>query len=295
MTPRRSNRVNGTKLTEKIEDMEARIQTEVLDERRNNQQLKYASTTCKFTIFDLVPELRERIYYYAMETGQPRPLMGLKAPTLALVSKQVRAEVLSVFFGKCGFMVEITSNYPWMRQLKAMRVSHVKPTEHKKYKYRLHGSNEMMWGYNPAYHAAGRVSGASTAKTWLARLEKRDGVDVAFRNLEVLIAGIDSETTSKSKKLEETWITVVVPTTRKLRPVVNYDKYAGSPYASKNRWPKRVAGTEHPEELTLFRERAKAKVEEIAEGRDGFKGLTLDDLEVVAAEFKYWPDPRRGI
>ncbi|KAK5687480.1 hypothetical protein LTS10_001618 [Elasticomyces elasticus] len=274
MATRRSTRVNGTKLTEKIEDMEARIQAEVLDERRNAQHLKYANTTGKFTIFDLIPELREQIYYYAMETEQPRPLMGLKAPALALVSKLVRAEVLPVFFGKCRFMVEITSNYPWMRQLKAMGVSHVKPIEHKKYNYRLNGSNDVMYGYQSAYHASGRVSGASSAKSWLTRLEKRDGVNIAFRNLEVLI---------------------VVPTTRKLRPVVTYDEYAGPPYTPRMRYLKRVAGTEHAEELTLFRERAKAKVEEIAEGRDAFKGFTLDDLEVMAVDFKYRPDPRRGI
>ncbi|KAK3645192.1 hypothetical protein LTR56_009242 [Elasticomyces elasticus] len=291
MTPPRSNRVNGTKLTEKIEDMEARIQTEVLDQRRNAQQLKYANTTGKFTIFNLIPELREQIYYYAMETEQPRPLMGLKAPTLALVSKQVRAEVLPVFFGKCRFMVEITSNYPWLRQLKAMGVSHVKPIEHKKYRYRLNDSNDHIYGYHPTYHAAGRVSGASTAKTWLARLEKRDGVNVVFRNLEVLIAAFAQ---SISGGLEETWMTVVVPTARKLRPVVTYDEYAGPPYIPRMRYSRRVAGTEHAEELTLFRERAKAKVEGIAEGRDGFKGFTVDDLEVVAAEFKYWPGPRRG-
>ncbi|KAK3636657.1 hypothetical protein LTR56_000850 [Elasticomyces elasticus] len=292
MATRRSNRVNGTKLTEKIEDMEARIQAEVLNEKRRAQQVKYASTTCKFTIFDLVPELRERIYYYAMETEQPQPLMGLKAPALALVSKQVRAEVLPVFFGKCRFMVEITSNYPWMRQMKATRVSHVKPIEHKKYKYRLNGWNGIKYGCHPAYHASGRVSGASSAKSWLTRLEKREGINVAFRNLEVLVVGMEL---GRIGKLEETWMTIVVPTTRKLRPVVTYDGYAGAPYTPRNRWPRRVAGTHHPQELTLVRERAKAKMEEIAEGRDGFKGLTLDDLGVTAEKFQYWPDPRRGI
>ncbi|KAK4953576.1 hypothetical protein LTR10_008174 [Elasticomyces elasticus] len=291
MATRRSNRVNGTKLTEKVEDMEARIQAEVLNEKRNAQRLKYAGTTCEFTIFDLVPEYRERIYYYAMETEQPRPLMGLKAPTLALVSKQVRAEVLPVFFGKCCFIIEITSNYPWMRQLKAIGVSHVKPIEHKKYKFRLNGSRGIMYGSHAAYHAAGRVSGASTAKTWLARLEKRDDVNVTFRNLEVLIAAFAQ---SISGGLEETWMTVVVPTARKLKPVVTYDEYAGPPYIPRMRYSRRVAGTGHAEELTLFRGRAKAKVEEIAEGRDGFKGFTVDDFEVVAAEFKYWPGPRRG-
>ncbi|KAK5742829.1 hypothetical protein LTR17_003077 [Elasticomyces elasticus] len=294
MATRCSNRVNGTNLTEKIEDMEARIQAEVLNEKRNAQRLKYASTTCKFTIFDLVPELRERIYYYAMETEQPRPILGLKAPALALVSKQVRAEVLPVFFGKCRFMVEITSNYPWMRQLKAMGVSHVKPVEHKKHKSRLNGSHGVGYGSFPAYHASGLVSGVSAAKTWLARLEKRDGINVAFRYLEVLVVGIDPQTRI-TRKFEETWMTIVVPTTRKLRPVVTYDEYTGPPYTPRMRSPRRVAGTKHADELGLVRKRAKAKVEEIAEGRDGFKGFTLDDLEVMAMELKYWPNPRRGI
>ncbi|KAK4889335.1 hypothetical protein LTR27_011872 [Elasticomyces elasticus] len=272
--------------------MEARIQAEVLNEKRNAQQLRYASTTCKFTIFDLVPELRERIYYYAMETEQPRPFLGLKAPALALVSKQVRAEVLPVFFGKCRFMIEITSNFPWMSFMETHKASipHSKPIGPKKYKSRLNGSTSIWFGYPAAYHASGRVSGVSTAKSWLARLEKREGVDVAFRNLEVLVVGIESE--NRIRRLEETFMNIAVPTARKLRPVVTEE--VASPRGDPIFGPIRVAGTHYAGALAVVRQRAKGKAEELAEQREGFKGFTLGDLEAIAMEFKYWPEARSG-
>ncbi|KAK5742824.1 hypothetical protein LTR17_003072 [Elasticomyces elasticus] len=114
MAARRSSRiaVGNVNKSKAIHNFIAEARHQVLTDNRAAVEVKYADVKCKFDIFDLIPELRGRIFYHAMELEKPRQL--------ALASKQVRAEILPIFFGKGHFIVFLYSNYERMRQLDLM-------------------------------------------------------------------------------------------------------------------------------------------------------------------------------
>ncbi|KAK4953575.1 hypothetical protein LTR10_008173 [Elasticomyces elasticus] len=117
MRTRQSTRTAGEGISNDVYEVVACARAEVFAAHRTTRETKYAATPSKFNIFNLVPELRERMYFYALETGKVRPLHDLRTPTLAAVSKQVRAEVLPIFFTKCHFRANIRSNYQDMAVL----------------------------------------------------------------------------------------------------------------------------------------------------------------------------------
>ncbi|KAK5740825.1 hypothetical protein LTR17_004415 [Elasticomyces elasticus] len=112
MATSRSKRTGGEKLSERTNDLQGEVRHQAVQEQHPVLPLDATSESapCEFNLLDLVPELRERIYYFALQTDVPRQIAShsskLKAPTLALVSKQVRAEVLPIFFGKCEFIAK---------------------------------------------------------------------------------------------------------------------------------------------------------------------------------------------
>lgn len=59
---------------------------------------------------DLPAELRNGVYSYAVLINKPIHLAAAFAPPITRVSKQVRAEALPVFFAENSFTVEVTSN-----------------------------------------------------------------------------------------------------------------------------------------------------------------------------------------
>jgi len=61
MATRRSKRAAGIQLSDDFAEIEGDAACKVYLDRRTEQVKKHAHVKCKFTIFDLVPELRSRI------------------------------------------------------------------------------------------------------------------------------------------------------------------------------------------------------------------------------------------
>ncbi|KAI0184102.1 hypothetical protein EV127DRAFT_445018 [Xylaria flabelliformis] len=112
---RRATRASGrANLAGSMEDVIRDAKTTAMSERRAFREQKYQSEQIpKFHSFMKLPlELRANVYFLAMEDADsPRSLATLRAPTLALVSKQVQEEVMPVFLSRCTFYLEILSNY----------------------------------------------------------------------------------------------------------------------------------------------------------------------------------------
>ncbi|KAI0551567.1 hypothetical protein F4679DRAFT_538399 [Xylaria curta] len=112
---RRTTRASGrANLSGSMQDVIRDAKTTAMHEKRAFREQKYQSEQIpKFHSFMKLPlELRTRIYFLAMEDADsPRPLATLRAPTLALVSKQVQEEAMPVFLSRCTFYLDIQSNY----------------------------------------------------------------------------------------------------------------------------------------------------------------------------------------
>lgn len=119
MATRRSQRAAGLQLSNRLGDIADQAKQQVLNDQRAARESKYAHTRAKFRFMDLLPELRLRIYGFAMTTEEPRDLTDIKAPTLAMVSKQVRAEAFPVFFSDCVFATTVKSNYVYVDRIDA--------------------------------------------------------------------------------------------------------------------------------------------------------------------------------
>ncbi|TGJ79664.1 hypothetical protein E0Z10_g9107 [Xylaria hypoxylon] len=112
---RRTTRASGrAHLSGSMQDVIRDAKTAAMYEKRAFREQKYESERIpKFHSFmKLSPELRLHIYFLAMEDADsPRHLVTLRAPTLALVSKQVQEEAMPVFLSRCAFYLNIESNY----------------------------------------------------------------------------------------------------------------------------------------------------------------------------------------
>ncbi|KAK5717522.1 hypothetical protein LTR17_016056 [Elasticomyces elasticus] len=111
MVARRSNRLAGRQLGNDFIEIIARSAIETHRE------------THAFRLLDLPPELREFIYAYATVTEHPWGLESLRLPAIALVSKQIRAEVLPLFFAQQLFENEnrVLSNYSEAKPISEQR------------------------------------------------------------------------------------------------------------------------------------------------------------------------------
>ncbi|KAK4889341.1 hypothetical protein LTR27_011878 [Elasticomyces elasticus] len=261
MATRRSTRLKDGQPIGNIDEAEAQGRNQAFQEQRIAREAKHAGVTRKFDLFDLVPELRERVFYYAMGLDTPRQLghLHLKLPTLALVSKQVRAEVLPIFFGKGHFVVDLHSNYIDMRRLDSMAL----PPGSKP-------SSNTVLGITHKY--CGRISAGTfteaSPRRLLTELRKRDGFVACLRNIDMRIEKFGGP-------YDPVKLSLRIPTASKPRPTIEGELPA--------------TAIKYQRELDTLRERAVAKARKIAESREVFTGLTLEDLEAVIKEFAYWP------
>ncbi|KAI1742687.1 hypothetical protein F4680DRAFT_411419 [Xylaria scruposa] len=112
---RRATRASGrANLSGSMQDVIKDAKTTAMHEKRAFREQKYENERIpKFHSFMKLPlELRAYIYFLAMEDADsPRSLVTLRAPTLALVSKQVQEEAMPVFLSRCTFYLRIQSNY----------------------------------------------------------------------------------------------------------------------------------------------------------------------------------------
>ncbi|KAK5722762.1 hypothetical protein LTR15_005995 [Elasticomyces elasticus] len=198
MATRRSKRADGEKLSDNFAEVEFQTRRQLYLERRVAREEKHAHVTCKFTIFDLLPELRAQIYAFAIETDRPRSLGHLARWYLYLV------------------------------------------------------------------------------KPLLLGIRKRDHVGT-FRNIELLVGGPRLRATeTEVERTETSSIVINVPTASKLRPRIRFVDPRG--------------GSKRPDELGLVRAKTAARAQKIAETRENFLGYTIQDLEAIVVELRYWPD-----
>jgi len=274
MAPRRSQRraVEGSQLSDNFSDVEAQAKRQVLSEHRAARQAKYANTTTKFRFLDLLPELRIRIYALAISTNGPRCMT--KAPTLALVSKQVRAEVLPVFFSECTFAIRLHSNYAHIRHIDALAAQNVLAGYVAPRRGRgmtLANSFDMV-----LIDSARAINETIYDRTRSAinKIHKRDKLQVAFRNVDFFIL---CQTVWPRRGVwgpaELSTFSLRVPTGKHTVEVISADP----------------RGSQHLPALVKMRDQAKTIAEEMAASRKRFVGFTLAELDRIERAFKYWP------
>lgn len=257
MPPRQSKRLAGHKLANNFNDVIFSGKREGLLDLRTKRERKYAKTPVRLTFFDILPELRIRVYKYAMETDQPRNLQNLKTPTLAAVSKQVRAECLPVFFSECTFTDVIISNYIDVAELDGLAARGALPPTYDNGGHDVHYNRQRAgrWLY-------GRP------KMRLLRVLKGEGVTPAFRN--VVIRALCPGSTGQS----DLWLRA--PVASKSRPAISFN---GS-----------GKGAEELQGLEVLRRQVEAAAVQVASSRERFVGFTFQDLQGVVGAFAYWPD-----
>ncbi|KAK4977603.1 hypothetical protein LTR42_001974 [Elasticomyces elasticus] len=187
---RRSDRMPGQKLADGFEEIIAQTQASVYQEMRDAREARYAGITCKFSrLFDLPPELRAIIYTYAME---PEPetfnaIENLFIPGLAMVSKQVRAEALPLFFSDGLFHGFICSNYPEIPFL-----------------------DQEEWT-NP-------VNLPGSSRSVFTGLRKREQLIPIFRNVQFVVYSDYFDPSVMVGRYEAITVAITVATSRKMRP-----------------------------------------------------------------------------
>ncbi|KAK5701065.1 hypothetical protein LTR97_005584 [Elasticomyces elasticus] len=259
MATRRSIRLKGARLSDDVTTLSAQARHQILSDNRTTLEAKYTDIKGKVNIFDLIPELRECIFHYAIELDEPRQIATLKLPTLALVSKQIRAEVLPIFFGKCHFSLDWTG----------ISQSSARP---------VYRGPRPQTPAEQSYPRSGRITAfdlnTSNSRGLLSRLKKCDGFTPCFRNVEFRIRG--SHIHFRDLRTETRFDGMMRLELRASRPPTIESKVAGT-------------ASVYQAELDMLRERAVTKAREIAGSRERFVGFTLQDLEEVIAEFAYWP------
>ncbi|KAK5724923.1 hypothetical protein LTR17_013412 [Elasticomyces elasticus] len=271
MSTRRSSRLSGEKISNQIGEAEQHGRVRFYVERRAGWEAKHANVECKFTIFDLIPELRSRIYGYAVATEKPREIARWKEPVLAMVSKQIRAESLPIFFAECLFSARISSNYAEIANLDSLAARSLLPASMPRYS--TYAGGRTIFG---SFYVGTLKLDAYGIKVDVAldKLQKRDHITPALRNVELRIS--DNEAAlSWGRSPEISTMVISVPTASRPKPVI--------------RWVDPEKPSVHPTALALIREKAEAKVANTTASRERFLGFTIEDLKSLAKEFGYWP------
>ncbi|KAI1420798.1 hypothetical protein F5Y12DRAFT_790904 [Xylaria sp. FL1777] len=146
--------------------------------REQKYEQKYQSEgSPQFHGFMRLPkELRADIYFLVMEDADSprRYLHILRAPTLALVSKQIREEAVAVFLSRCTFYCKVESNWMYLAAIERT-------------------SNGMVWlPQTCCIEAAARRSGqcqpmTKWTRSWLLKMQG-DGEELLFPNVELQIS-----------------------------------------------------------------------------------------------------------
>ncbi|KAK3117731.1 hypothetical protein LTR53_000660 [Teratosphaeriaceae sp. CCFEE 6253] len=225
------------------------------------------------SLLDLPAVLRCRIYAYGLVTKMRYVIRHLRSPALAKVNKQVRAESLPVFFSECAFTARVRSNYMDMHFIDSC-ATETDLTGHQGDRLAI------MWDLQ---ECAGKLShthfGVSTwprgCKALLNNLRHRENFTARFRDVMLFVYASGSSVLAPSSRStpEHSRMVLRVSAADKLDI----------------QWIKSWGGSAWPKVLALVRGRAKAKAESLVTARKGFMGFTVEELEAVAAESRYWP------
>ncbi|KAK3618129.1 hypothetical protein LTR56_024847 [Elasticomyces elasticus] len=248
MATRRSNRLAGKILGDDFDEIIARSTNEA------RHQTRY------FRLLDLPPELREYIYAYATVTQDPRPLEWLTLPVLALVSKQVRAEVLPQFFAQQLYENEngVISNYADFKSIAEQR--------HTLDDFDAVSREQLLSTDERRRKTYGLLRDTNRKKENLEGMRKCEQYLPLFRNVRLKVV-----TGFSTGNLEHTTFVLSVPTNRALHPQVTLIEQFG--------------GSLFPQELAMTLERVRGKVDDVVKGRESFLGFTFEELELIVKEF----------
>ncbi|KAK4561284.1 hypothetical protein LTR86_004601 [Recurvomyces mirabilis] len=163
--------------------------------QRTAREVKYADIKARVTFFDLFPELHLRIYHYAIGLEHGRELEKLNGPTLAMVSKQVRAKVLPAFFSECTSERVVWSNREDAEGLDRLSGLGELP------KLPVPNSSKELW-VKPRSTCARRDYGIREAfgngfreipanvRAWLTNTMTMGAIGPTFRSLDMMVLGV---------------------------------------------------------------------------------------------------------
>ncbi|KAK4894029.1 hypothetical protein LTR27_007613 [Elasticomyces elasticus] len=265
-TPLHHRRATGTRQRKRLKrDVDNAPPTaQALRRRRAALERKYAHITCGFRLFDLPPELREFVYIYAMDLHQPQHFSEFRIPRLAMVSKQVRAEALPIFFAEGIFQGLAVSNYTDIENLEAERLNPIYQIPNIRADAKAAELNRRA---APALKHTGKVTAA------LAALQAREHYTPLFRNVQLRVYAGFYDQEASALKVDELMVRITVPTATQLQLHLA------------------VVKASHPgvfaEEVSDVSGKLSRRMNKIAAAQEKFLGFSLQDVKEIAEEFRY--------
>ncbi|KAI1347687.1 hypothetical protein F5Y01DRAFT_294546 [Xylaria sp. FL0043] len=252
-----------------IEDVIREAKTTALHEKRAFREQKYDSERLpKFHAFmRLPPELRARIYFFAMEDADsPRYLPTLRAPTLALVSKQVQEEAVHVFLSQCTFYLSVPSNHAEIAILDDEALNGSLGPLYPK-------SPGRLWCFEEAAFHSGRCDPLSKqTRLWLQKMQT-DSEELYFPNVELHITSTEFSW-AHYRRDDHHETSVLSLRTRSGRLLLDY---------------KDPENAQSQPGLQQLRENAETVARDIAARHEKHLGFCYEELNEIAKSFRYWP------
>ncbi|KAK3677066.1 hypothetical protein LTR78_003271 [Recurvomyces mirabilis] len=280
MPARRSLRIGGERLSNKNDEVVAFGHHLGLLNLRAEREAKVADVETRLTFFDILPEIRLNIYRLALEPEKPRDLLvRMKAPVLAQVSKQVRAEALPVFFSECRFTIRLDTNGKDIEPLDRLVLQGVLAIEHVPTISLADEPGELRT-LESRYcwllvHTRNEI--ARLHQTWLSRITSSDGFTPSFRKLDLSVSQIGRQ--NRYRQVNATpplsmTVQLRAPVATRSFPSITADpRLEGAPEAACSCLIDRLTEASH----------------KIAESRERFVGFTVADLLKLSMAVKYWP------
>lgn len=201
---------------------------------------------------DLPAELRNKIYSYAVLINKPIHLAAAFAPPITRVSKQLRAEALPVFFAENSFTVEVTSNITTGTHIRGYNPSAPQTLMRDTTYY---PQEVLLWV------GSAERSGRLVIHRWLHKVPSQL---VAFRNIKLTIVPADRHRMMVRGMSDPD---LIVRATREGAKVTIRSLFAAR------------------EDLLRG---ARISLRQISE-KPGFRGFSMEDLQMVADTFKVLP------
>ncbi|KAI3326853.1 hypothetical protein HD806DRAFT_488378 [Xylariaceae sp. AK1471] len=264
---RRTTRASGrANLSGSMQDVIRDAKTTAMYEKRAFREQKYESERIpKFHSFmKLSLELRAHIYFLAMEdAGSPGHLATLRAPTLALVSKQVRKEAMPIFLSRCTFYLNIQSNYKDIARLDKKDADGTLGP--------LLAKSIRFWCVEASALKSGRCEPLSKRiRSWLQKMQG-DSEELFFPHVEMHITP-----TKFHGGRRDCWDPISVLSLHACsgRPLLDY---------------KNLENTDFQPGLDQLRRDADTAARDIAARHKKHKGFCYEELDAIAKSFRYWP------
>ncbi|KAI1155675.1 hypothetical protein F4825DRAFT_406983 [Nemania diffusa] len=264
---RRTTRASGrANLSGSMQDVIKNAKTTAMYEKRAFREQKYQSNQIPefHSFMKLSLELRTHIYFLAMEdVDSPRSLVTLRAPTLALVSKQVKEEAMPIFLSRCTFYLNIISNHKDIATLD------------KKAADGTLGPLRSKWPRFCCVEGAALASGRCEplGKRMRSRLQKMQGdsEELFFPQVEMHIT--PARCCGRHRHHEAPTLILSLRACSG-RLLLDY---------------KSLENTDFQPDLDKFRRDAETVARDIADRHKKHKGFSYEELDAIAKSFRYWP------